>query len=167
MRTYQDLSLEERIEIQQRVEKGDSLRAIARTLGRSPSTISRERGRVGGVYRAQASKRHARVRRCKPRVARKLSDPALWEVVQDILRACWSPQQIAGILSMAFPDEKDLRVSHETIYSAIYLVPRGEYVKASWPPCNTAIARGSHAHAVPTGVVRFQTCKAFTCDRRK
>lgn len=99
MRTYQELSLEERIEIQQRVDAGDSLRAIARTLGRSPSTISRECRRVTGAYRAQASQRHARVRRRKPRVRRKLGDQALWDLVQEMLRTGWSPQQIAGILA--------------------------------------------------------------------
>ena len=50
-------------------------------------------------------------------------------MVKDLLRREWSPQQIAGILALAFPDEADLRVSHETIYTAIYLVPRGELRK--------------------------------------
>jgi transposase, IS30 family len=129
MRTYQELSLEERIEIQQRVEAGDSIRCIARTLGRAPSTISREKKRIAGAYRAQVAQRLAKTCRRKPRVRRKLADEALWEVVQDLLRTGWSPQQIAGILSKAFPQEQDLCVSHETIYTAIYLVPRGELRK--------------------------------------
>jgi IS30 family transposase len=54
-----------------------------------------------------------------------LDDAALWETVQALLRAQWSPEQIAGILAKAFPDAASYRVSHETIYSAVYLVPRG------------------------------------------
>lgn len=132
MRTYNELSLEERVEMQQRLESGESLRAIGRSLGRSTSTISRECRRVASSradYKAQAAHRHSRVCRKKPRVPRKLDDAALWETVQALLRARWSPQQIAGILARGFPDAASYRVSHETIYSAIYLVPRGELRK--------------------------------------
>ena len=62
-------------------------------------------------------------------MARKLDDPALWETVQALLRAQWSPEQIAGILKQGFPNAASYRVSHETIYSAVYLVPRGELRK--------------------------------------
>lgn len=127
MRTYQELSLDERIEIQQRLEVGDSLRAIARSLGRAPSTISRECGRVAAAsYRAQAAQRHARANRRKARVPRKLSDPVRFDAVQRLLRLGWSPQQVAGILRKACPDDVRDRVSHETIYNAIYVLPRGE-----------------------------------------
>lgn len=129
MRTYQEMSIDERVEIQRRLEAGDSLRCIARSLDRAPSTISRERKRVTGSYRAQAAQRQARACRRKPRLVRKLADEALWCVVQDMLRTGWSPQQIAGILAKAFSDDQDLRVSHETIYTAVYLVPRGELRK--------------------------------------
>jgi transposase, IS30 family len=129
MRSYQEMSLDERVEIQQRLEAKHSIRSIARTLDRAPSTISRKRKRIEGIYRAQAAQRLARRCRRKPRVTRKLADEALWQVVQELLRARWSPQQIAAILAKGFPDEKALRVSHETIYTAIYLIPRGELRK--------------------------------------
>ena len=132
MRTYNELSLEERVEMQQRLESGDSLRAIGRSLGRSPSTISRECRRAAGErseYKAQAAQKHRQVCRKKPRVTRKLDDAALWGTVQALLRARWSPEQIAGILARGFPDAASYRVSHETIYSAVYLVPRGELRK--------------------------------------
>ena len=131
MRTYNELSLDERVEIQRRLEAGDSLRAIARSLGRAASTISREHRRAssGVIYRAQAAQRRARRCRRKPRVLRKLDDPALRAVVHELLLARWSPQQIAGILARAFPDRADYRVSHETIYGAIYVTPRGELRK--------------------------------------
>jgi IS30 family transposase len=132
MRTYNELTLEERVEMQQRLESGDSLRAIGRSLGRAPSTISREFRRVSAErtgYRAQTAHQRSRQRRSQARVTRKLADPALWETVQALLRARWSPEQIAGILARAFPDTASHRVSHETIYSAVYLVPRGELRK--------------------------------------
>ncbi len=128
MRTYNELSLEERVEMQQRLESGDSLRAVGRSLGRSPSTISPECRRVAAErsdYKAQAAQKHSQVCRKKPRVTRKLDDAALWETVQALLRARWSPEQIAGILVRGFPDAASYRVSHETIYSADCLVPRG------------------------------------------
>ena len=127
MRTYQELALSERIEIQQRLEVGDSLRAIARSLSRAPSTISRERGRMATAsYRAQAAQCDAQANRRKARVARKLDDPVRFDAVQRLLRLGWSPQQVAGILRNAYPDDVGHRVSHETIYSAIYVLPRGE-----------------------------------------
>lgn len=132
MRTYNELTLEERIEMQQRLASGDSMRAIGQSLGRAPSTISREfrRGRVEhSAYRAQTAHQRSRQCRSQARVPRKLADPALWETVQALLRARWSPEQIAGILARGFPDTASYRVSHETIYSAVYLVPRGELRK--------------------------------------
>jgi IS30 family transposase len=128
MRTYHELDLDERVEIQRRLEAGDSLRAIGRSLNRSPSTISRERQRVNDAhsYHAQAAQKRALTLRRKPRVPRKLADPVLFAAVKEHLRAGWSPQQIAGILAKASSDEARDRVSHETIYTAIYVQPRGE-----------------------------------------
>lgn len=132
MRTYNELRLEERVEIQQRLESGQSMRAIGGSLGRAPSTISRECRRSSverSGYKAQTAQQRSQVCRKKPRVTRKLDDAALWETVQALLRARWSPEQIAGILARGFPDAASYRVSHETIYSAVYLVPRGELRK--------------------------------------
>ena len=126
MRTYQELALDERIEIQRRREAGDSLRAIARSLQRAPSTISRELQRLrAGDYRAQRAHRHARIARHRARVPRKLEDPRLWACVAQQLRAGWSPQQIAGFLQRTSLDQRHAYVSHETIYTAIYVQPRG------------------------------------------
>ncbi len=128
MRTYHELDLDERVEIQRRLEAGDSLRAIGRSLKRSASTISRERQRAKDAenYRAQTAHKRACKLRRKPRVPRKLADPVLFSTVKEHLRAGWSPQQIAGILAKANSDEARDRVSHETIYTAIYVQPRGE-----------------------------------------
>ena len=127
MRSYHELVLEERVEIQRRLEAGDSQRAIARSLRRAPSTISREVRRLpgGAGYRAQPAQRRARIARHTARVPRKLHDSGLWCVVEAQLRAGWSPQQIAGLLQRASPEHPRDRVSHETIYTAIYVQPRG------------------------------------------
>lgn len=109
MRTYKELGLEERVEMQQRLESGDSLRAIGRSLGRSPSTISRECRRSSAErsgYKAQAAQQRSLVLRRKPRVTRKLDDVALWETVQALLRARWSPEQIAGYWREASPTQR-------------------------------------------------------------
>lgn len=125
---YNVLTLEDRIEIQWLLAQGESVRSIARTKGRSASTISRElrRSPPGMNYCAQDAHQRAREVRKMPRHERKLSDAVLWELVQELLREGWSPEQIAGILAKAFPHDRTKQVSHETIYTAIYLVPRGE-----------------------------------------
>lgn len=127
MRQYQELSLDERLTIQVQHGRGRSLRWIGGLLNRSPSTISRELRRVGAADRYQAGAAHAQAEflRCKPRVIRKLNDAALWSrVCRDIQRGC-SPWQVAMCLRREYPDDRKARVSHETIYQAIYLVPRG------------------------------------------
>ena len=76
--------------MQRRLESDDSLRAIGRSLGRSPSTISRECRRSCvecSGYKAQTAQQRSQACRKKPRVTRKLDDAALWEAVQALLRA--------------------------------------------------------------------------------
>ncbi len=92
MRRYQELTLDERIVIQLRHGQGQSMRSIGLTINRSASTVSRELRRVSGnaqSYQAQAAQRHATRCRHKPRVARKLADPARWAIVDRCLRVGW------------------------------------------------------------------------------
>lgn len=122
------LRFEERERISRGIAGGESARAIARALGRAPSTITREIARCGARshYRALAAERcaHARSRRPKPT---KLSrSPRLREAVTQGLLARWSPQQIAARLRQDHPGEQELRISHETIYKALYVQSRGE-----------------------------------------
>ena len=77
------------------------MRSIGRIINRSASTVSRKLRRSSGSaqgYQAQAAQRHARKCRHKPRVDRKLADPALWAIVDHCLRVGWSPRQIAHTL---------------------------------------------------------------------
>ena len=127
MRRYRELSLEERVAIQVGFERGEGIRMLADRLCRSASTISRELSRwsENGVYDAVAAQQGASLLRHKARVPRKLLDGSRWGLVQRRLREGWSPQQIALRLRREHPGDRRGRVSHETIYKAIYLHPRG------------------------------------------
>jgi IS30 family transposase len=140
---YHHLSAEERGTIMAMKQAGASSHAIAGILGRCQSTISRElrrnrykpasecgaigRPRIAGGYNAtQAGKRAKRLRH-KPRCVRKLAlTGRLWPTVYRLLKRRWSPQQIACRLPRMYPTRSEWRVSHETIYTAIYAMPRGE-----------------------------------------
>ena len=121
------LSLSEREEISRGLSVRHSLRAIARQLGRAPSSISREVRRNGGSarYRAAASDRAAWDRALRPKPCKLACHPALRRTVSMKLRRKWSPEQIAGWLKVAFPGEVQSQVSHETIYRSLYIQARG------------------------------------------
>lgn len=122
------LSADERAEIRVGLEAGRSLRGIARELGRSPSTISREVAANGGRsgYRPIAAHRDAHRRARRPKVTRIAGNDELRAVVTADLERLWSPQQIARRLRQAFPDRPEMWVSHETIYKSLYVQGRGE-----------------------------------------
>jgi IS30 family transposase len=109
----------------------DSLRAIARRLGRAPSTISREIRRHGGEaqYRAGTAETRAWLQARRPKRCRLATNARLRAVVTAKLRADWSPQQIAGWLMTTYPDDPTMHVSHETIYRTLYVQARGALKK--------------------------------------
>jgi len=124
---YTQLTVEERNRIQRALNKGLKAAEIARQLGRSRSTLSRElrRGSSSDGYDALRGAQVARRRR--RRGARKLIEgSALLGDVRYHLLHGWSPEQIAGRLKHEHPDDKARQVSHETIYAYIYAQPRGE-----------------------------------------
>lgn len=107
-----------------------SVREIARRLGRSPSTISRELKRNAASdnqYRARLAQAHAERRLRRPKVSKLARCEALREYVQNKLGGPqrWSPEQIARRVRMDFPDDEGMRVSHEAIYQALYVQGRG------------------------------------------
>lgn len=127
---YQQLRPEERMTIAAMKLQGASVRAMAKLLGRSPSTISRELRRNvddQGGYDSHRAAAVSVLRRRESRPQRKL-DPrgVAWGVVLTLLSWKWAPQQIAATLRRVFPDDPSRHVSHETIYTAIYALPRGE-----------------------------------------
>jgi transposase, IS30 family len=117
----------EREEISRGIAAGDSLRVIARRLGRAPSTVSREVARHGGRrrYRACRADRYALQRMRRPKVEKLARCPRLRAVVEAKLELRWSPEQIAGWLSLHYPDDPEMRVSHETIYLSLFVQTRG------------------------------------------
>src|SRR5215204_457771 len=104
------------------------MRAIARRLGRSPSTVSRElrrnADRLGG-YRATTAHAIAYERASRPKPAKLATNLALRQVVQDDLTRRFSPEQIAGRLRRRFPEDPEMWVSTETIYQSLYVQSRG------------------------------------------
>jgi len=127
---YQQLQPEERITIASMKQRGLSVRAMARTLGRPASTVSRELTRNTCPVRGYASVVAQTIssnRRAAARPPRKLDHQgALSRIVLSLLSWKWSPQQISGTLKRLWPEDPSMHVSHETIYTAIYAQPRGE-----------------------------------------
>ena len=118
----------EREEIALARARGETIRVIARRLGRSPSTVSRELRRNadrGGGYRATTAHALAYERASRPKPAKLAVNVALRELVQDDLLRRYSPEQIAGRLRRQFPDDPELWVSTETIYQSLYVQLRG------------------------------------------
>ena len=126
-RPTRHLSLVEREEISRGIAGGEPLRSIAEGMGRAPSTVSREVARNGGRlrYRAHRADAAAWGRARRPKVCKLATNRQLHEAVVDKLRDFWSPQQISGWLRRAYPDDQEMRVSHETIYLTLFIQARG------------------------------------------
>lgn len=130
------LSFEDRLTIQHGCSQGRSARQIATLLGRHHSVISREIARNGWkvagddgevtvYYNARRAGVGAKARACRPKV-RKLDDnPQLRAVVVACLARRWSPGRISVWLKHAFADDETMRISHEAIYSALYIQGKG------------------------------------------
>jgi IS30 family transposase len=122
------MSAEERETLSLGLARGHSWRMMATVLGRAPSTVSRESARNtvrGRPYRACTAQVQAAARACQPRRPRKLLDPWLWQYGRTHLAQGCSPEQIAGRLRRAYPDDMRKQLSAETIYAALYVLPRG------------------------------------------
>jgi len=117
------LSLDDRESISRGLAASRSLTAIAAELGRPVSTISREVLRNSGKsgYRAAATERLAVARTRRPRLGKLALDDRLREHVESKLNVYWSPQQISKRLLKEFPDAQRMRVSHETIYTLLFV----------------------------------------------
>jgi transposase, IS30 family len=145
------LSIVEREEIMVGTRRGESIRSIARRLGRAPSTIMREIYRNGrcreapgryralnrfganrggwdakSLYRASMAQARSEARARRPKTGKLAGCPRLRQEVEGLLAMKYSPQQVAGVLAMSYPDRPEMQVSHETIYKALYVQGRGE-----------------------------------------
>ena len=142
------LSLVEREEISRGLARGESLRALARRLGRASSTISREVAANGGRrrYRACRADKAAVRRMRRPKVSKLATCSRLRAIVEDKLELRWSPTQISGWLVDTFPDDPEMRVSHETIYLSLFVQSRGALRKEL-----TRYLRSGHSTRRPKG----------------
>src|ERR1700726_1238814 len=121
------LTLSEREEISRGIAAYQSTRSMARLLGHSPSTVSREISRNGGYdrYRAALADEKAWVRARRPKRCKLANNSGLRQAVGRKLRLNWSPEQIAGWLKRAHPEDGCNYVSHETIYRSLFVQARG------------------------------------------
>jgi len=126
-RSARCLSLDEREEILRGIALGHSYRQIAKKLGRAPSTISREVNHNDGRLHYRATTADARAQTCARRTKSCLlaNNAKLRRAVAVKLEQDWSPEQIAGWLKHTYPDNKEMHISHETIYRSLFIQARG------------------------------------------
>jgi IS30 family transposase len=121
------LSLHDRLAIADGLVLGRSRRAIAASIGRPASTVCREieQRRIAGTYLPHQAHEAAVKARGRPKTSKLVTEAALRTQVEDGLRRKLSPEQISNRLVKDFPDDETMRVSHETIYQALYFQARG------------------------------------------
>jgi IS30 family transposase len=191
------LSIVEREEIMLGTAGGESIRSIARRLGRAPSTIMREiylNGRCraatgryralhrfganrGGWdaksgYRASIAQARSEERARRPKAGKLARNPELREVVEELLHKKYSPEQVVGALAQTYPDRPEMRVSHETIYKALYVQGRGELRRELHRCLRTGRAlrkprarRTQHEHRHIPGMVNISERPAEAAER--
>lgn len=130
-RSSRVLSLVEREEISRGIAACHTIRAIARGLSRAPSTVSQEVSRHGGreLYRAADADLAAWESARRPKRCLLAMNRELQRIVASKLKEDWAPQQIAGWLKDEYPENPELRVSHETIYRSLFVQARGALKK--------------------------------------
>lgn len=151
------LSVREREEISRGLVAGLSLRAIAQTIGRAPSTVSRDVSALGGrdAYRVWRAEERADVQAQRPKPRKLAVAGPLRDAVEAGLARSWSPQQIAARLTKDFPVHSTMRVSHETIYKSLFVQAGGALRKELTACLRTGRAqrrRGKRLH--PAGQLK-------------
>lgn len=162
------LTLAEREEISRGVAQGESLRAIARRLGRAASTVSREVSRNKGRHRYRAVDAHDRAwyRARRPKACRLERNPVLGRFVAEMLAEDWSPQQISGFLAVMHPPGSEMRVSHETIYRTLFIQSRGVLKRELTRHLRTRRPIRKHKNHSVKGQVRSQIAGAVSIHER-
>ena len=130
------LTLAEREEISRGMATDASIRHIAATLGRAPSTVSREIRRHGGAhtYRAAEADTQAWARTRRPKPCRLATSPTLQGIVASKLALEWSPEQVAGWLKLEFPDQDTMRcLPRNNLSQSVHSSPRGAQERINWP----------------------------------
>jgi IS30 family transposase len=125
------LTFTERYRLEELLEASCLPERAAEVLGRHRDTIVREiaKGMTASGYRAQLGQDVAEANRRRPKPRKLEANAVLLAEVVARLEQRHSPEQIAGRLREDFPDDPEMWVSHETIYQALYVQPRGELAK--------------------------------------
>src|SRR3954471_14987451 len=146
------LTLAEREVISRGVTAHRSARSIAKLLGRSPSTVSREMSRNGGCdrYRATVADENARARSRRPKCCKLATNLRLRQAVAGKLRLDWSPEQIAGWLKRTHPEDECIRC-HTRRSTAAYLY---RHVACSRKSCLVIFDRSARC-AAPSRLIRM------------
>ena len=152
------LTFTERFRLEELLETGCAAPQAAHALGRHPDTVSREicRGMTTSGYRARVGHDVAEANRKRPK-PRKLEDnPGLLAEVVARLEKRHSPEQIAGRLREDFPDDPEMWLSHESIYQALYVQPRGELAKLVKTALRTGRVKRKRQGRNKTGVGKLR-----------
>jgi IS30 family transposase len=167
-RRVSSLTLGEREEISRGLARGDSIRTIVRSLGRAPSTVSREVSRNRGrrTYRAIDADDRAWRRARRPKDCLLAKDPELCRYVADRLAEDWSPEQIAGVLRKHEPVGIGVYVSHETIYKSLFVQARGVLAKELQKHLRSGRPTRRNVHNTVTGQWRSQIKDAVSISER-
>ncbi len=137
--SYTHLTAFERGQIQAFLQEGKSMTAIGQALSRHRSSIWREirRNAPNGHYMAERAHQRYRERRRECRPAWKLDYRPLWDYVHQKLPLYWSPETVSGRLRREYPDQRQMHISHEALYQAMYrderLLPLVVYLRQGRP----------------------------------
>ena len=182
------LTAHDREVIERGVRAGWSATRIAEAIGRHRTTVAREVARGSGwkaysvpqgnalrkhrlgrrpFYLARVAQLRAQRRGRRPKACKLVGEFGV--VVCGLLQANWSPQQIAAMLPVLFPEREDWRVSHETIYQSLFVQTRGELRKELTAHLRTGrTTRRAHGTARPgklVGTVPISARPAEAADR--
>jgi IS30 family transposase len=162
------LTAAEREEISRGLATGESLRAIAARLSRSPSTVCREVNRNGGRqdYRAQKAEEQALKRSRRPKRCLLAMNERLRDVVARKLREDWSPEQISGWLKRQYPFDEAMRISHESIYRTLFVQARGALKRELLAHLRSKRMMRKGRHASTAGQQRGQIKEALSIRER-
>ena len=121
------LSMSDRLAIADGLQIGQTLTAIAVRIGKHTSTVSREcrRHSIDGLYLPYQADKAAAANRARPKQSKLVTNDKLRQAVTEGLSQRWSPEEISHRLVKDFTDDESMRVSHETIYQALYFQARG------------------------------------------
>jgi IS30 family transposase len=167
-RSARVLSLIEREEVSRGIAAGCTIRVIAKTLNRAPSTVSQEVSRHGGreLYRAAEADLAAWKSARRPKLCLLAKNRELQRLVAVKLKQEWAPQQIAGWLKDEYPENPGLWVSHETIYRSLFVQARGVLKKELIGHLRSKRRIRRSRHATDRGTGRGQIVDAVSIRQR-